>query len=219
LHAEPGARIALGLNPGIGKAEVENAVRETRLEHLLNWFDVRSGDMYYVDAGTVHAIGPGSVIVETQQNSDTTYRLYDYGRPRELHIEHGLRALKEQTHAGKVVPGIPELAGGKTQLNLIAAPWFIVDQFRLTQPWRFDRPRHAPPSVWCLVATAGCGIVESEGAQPVTFAAGEAVVIPAAVSRFTLRPQWEMEFLCASVPAEDVPHPATVSRENAARGA
>ena len=60
--------------------------------------------MIYVDAGTVHAIGPGSVLVETQQNSDTTYRLYDYGRGRELHIEQGLAAMKEKTYAGKVKP-------------------------------------------------------------------------------------------------------------------
>jgi mannose-6-phosphate isomerase len=217
LHAEPGAQIALGLKPGISKAEVDRAIRDTRMEHLLNWFDVRPGEMYYVDAGTVHAIGAGSVIVETQQNSDTTYRLYDYGRPRELHIDLGLRALKEQTHSGKVVATPPEQLDGKTQGNLIAAPWFIVDKFRLTRPWQFERPRHTARSVWCLVATAGCGMVESEGAPPVTFAAGEAVVVPAAVERFTLKPQWEMEFLCASVPPEKTPHPAIVSLEIAAR--
>ena len=76
------------------------------MEHLLNWIDVHEGDMIYVDAGTVHAIGGGAVIVETQQNSDTTYRLYDYGRPRELHIEDGLRATKEQTHAGRPLQGL-----------------------------------------------------------------------------------------------------------------
>src|SRR5258708_16899194 len=90
LHAEPGSRIGLGLKPGTTKAEVDRAIRETRMEQLLNWIEARQGDMFYVDAGTIHAIGPGSVIVETQQNSDTTYRLYDYGRPRELHIEDGL---------------------------------------------------------------------------------------------------------------------------------
>ena len=102
LRAEPGAQMGLGLKPGTSKAEVEAAIRENRMEHLLNWIDVHEGDMIYVDAGTVHAIGGGAVIVETQQNSDTTYRLYDYGRPRELHIADGLRATKEQTHAGKV---------------------------------------------------------------------------------------------------------------------
>jgi mannose-6-phosphate isomerase len=215
LRAEPGAKIALGLKRGIDKTEVERAIRETRLEELLNWVEVRPGEMYYVEAGTVHAIGPGSVIVETQQNSDTTYRLYDYGRPRQLHIENGLRALKEQTHAGKVAAGREEIANGKTQVNLIASPWFIVDKFRLTQPWQFQRPEHAQGTVWCLAAIGGCGVVESEGAQPVMFTAGEAVIVPASVDRLIVKPQWEAEFLCSSVPVESVPHPATVPFEHA----
>src|ERR1700761_258096 len=121
LQAEPGAKVGLGLKPGTTKAEVEQAIRETRMEHLLNWIDVHDGDMIYVDAGTVHAIGGGAVIVETQQNSDTTYRLYDYGRPRELHIADGLLATKEQTHAGKVVPTQSQSAQGKTQTNLVTS--------------------------------------------------------------------------------------------------
>lgn len=209
LHAEPGAQIGLGLKPGTRKADVERAIREIRMEQLLNWIDVRAGDMFYVDAGTVHAIGPGSVIIETQQNSDTTFRLYDYGRPRELHIEEGLRATKEQTRAGKVLPRNPVSDKGKTQSNLLTSPCFIVDKFSLRQAWKFQRPRHSRRSIWCLVATQGCGVIEHEGSAAVTFAAGEAVVVPAAVERFILRPQWELDFLCSSLPAEKVDHPKT----------
>ena len=213
LQAAPGAQVGLGLKPGTTKAEVERAIRETRMEHLLNWIDVQAGDMIYVDAGTVHAIGGGVVIVETQQNSDTTYRLYDYGRPRELHIEHGLRATREQTHAGKVIASQPQIVQGKTQVNLIASPCFIVDQFKLTRAWEFRRPRHAKRSVWCLVATRGCGVIEAEGATPITFASGESVAIPAAVEKFMLKPQWDVEFLCASLPVEPVGQPATTLGE------
>jgi mannose-6-phosphate isomerase len=214
LRADRGAQIGLGLKPGTSKAEVERAIRETRMEHLLNWIDVHEGDMIYVDAGTIHTIGGGAVIVETQQNSDTTYRLYDYGRPRELHIENGLRAAKEQTHAGKVVAGQPQIEQGKTQINRVTSPSFIVDQFKLVRTWEFRRPRHAKRSVWCLVATRGCGVIESEGSPPVTFTGGEVVVVPAEVERFMLKPQWEMEFLCASLPVESVGHPVTVLAEN-----
>jgi mannose-6-phosphate isomerase len=213
LRAEPGAQIGLGLKPGISKSEVERAISETRMEHLLNWIDVHEGDMIYVDAGTVHTIGGGAVIVETQQNSDTTYRLYDYGRPRELHIEDGLRATKEQTHAGKAIAGQPQIQQGKTQTNLVTSPCFIVDKFQLTQAWEFRRPSHVKRSVWCLVATRGCGVIESEGAAPVTFTGGEAVVVPAAVEKFMLKPQWELEFLCASLPVEPAGQPATVLGE------
>jgi mannose-6-phosphate isomerase len=204
LQADPGAQIGLGLKPGTTKAEVERAIREGRMEHLLNWIDIHQGDMFYVDAGTVHAIGGGAVIVETQQNSDTTYRLYDYGRPRELHIEDGLRATKERTNAGKVVAGHPQIEKGKIQTNLVTSPCFIVDQFKLTSAWEFRRPRHAKRSVWCLVALRGCGVIESEGSSPVTFTGGQSIVVPASVEKFMLKPQWDLEFLCASLPVEKV---------------
>ena len=74
---------------------------DTRAEELLNWVDVHQGDMLYVAAGTVHTIGGGMVLVETQQTSDITYRLYDYGRGRELHIAEGLAATKLQTTCGQ----------------------------------------------------------------------------------------------------------------------
>ena len=210
LRAEPGAQIGLGLKPGTSKTEIEQAIRETRMEHVLNWIDIHQGDTIYVDAGTVHAIGPGAVIVETQQNSDTTYRLYDYGRPRELHITDGLRATKEQTHAGKVIAAQPQMQPGKTQTNLVTSPCFIIDRFKLTRAWEFRRPRHVKRSVWCLTATSGCGVIESEGVAPVTFTGGEAVIVPAGVESFILKPQWELEFLCASVPVERVGEPVTV---------
>ncbi|HZE81867.1 MAG TPA: type I phosphomannose isomerase catalytic subunit [Candidatus Polarisedimenticolia bacterium] len=210
LRAGAGAQVGLGLKAGTTKAEVEAAIREKRMEHLLNWIGVHEGDMIYVDAGTVHAIGAGVVIVETQQNSDTTYRLYDYGRPRELHIEDGLRVTKEHTHAGRVVAGQPQIEPGKEQINLVTSPCFIVDHFKMKRPWEFRRPRHARSSVWCLVATRGCGVIENEGAAAVTFTSGETVAVPAAVDKFLLKPQWELEFLCASLPVEKVEQPATV---------
>src|SRR5215470_1626989 len=216
LHAKPGAQVGLGLKPGISKSEVERAIRETRMEDLLNWVDVCPGDLIYVDAGTVHTIGPGAVIVETQQNSDTTYRLYDYGRPRELHIEHGLEAAKEWTHAGKVQKQRPRSDHGKDQVNLVSSPCFIVDKFRLSQSWEFRRPKHARRSVWCLVAISGSGAVFSEGAGPISFSCGEAIVLPAAVEEFTIKPQWHLEFLCSSLPIGKVEHPRTVLVETIA---
>jgi len=213
LRADLGAQVGLGLKPGTSKSEVALAIRENRMEHLLNWIDVHEGDMIYVDAGTVHAIGAGAVIVETQQNSDTTYRLYDYGRPRELHIDDGLRVTKEHTHAGKAVAGQRQVDHGKEQVNLVTSPCFIVDHFKMKRSWEFRRPRDARSSVWCLVATRGYGMIESEGASPVTFSGGETVVIPAAVDKFLLKPQWEMEFLCASLPVEKVEQPATILLE------
>ena len=79
--------------------------------------------MIFVDAGTVHAIWPGSILLETQQNCDLTYRMYDYGRGRELHIEKSLEAAKLTTRAGKVAPR--ELAG---RTILIEGDYFLVER-------------------------------------------------------------------------------------------
>ncbi len=100
----PGRKSALGLKSGVTRAQFEQAIQQQHAEELLNWINVFPGEMIYVAGGTVHTLGPGSIIVETQQQSDTTYRLYDYGRPRELHLKEGLAVLKEKTGFGKGDP-------------------------------------------------------------------------------------------------------------------
>ncbi|MCK0129353.1 class I mannose-6-phosphate isomerase [Erythrobacter sp. F6033] len=90
LDAEPGAKLAIGFDQELTPAQIEAAARDGSIEELLTWHDVKAGDVFYLPAGTVHAIGPGLALVEVQQNSDTTFRLYDYGRPRELHLERAI---------------------------------------------------------------------------------------------------------------------------------
>ncbi|HEY6251300.1 MAG TPA: type I phosphomannose isomerase catalytic subunit [Candidatus Angelobacter sp.] len=220
LHAPEGAQVGLGLKPGVGKDQVKRAIHETRMEELLNWIDLHPGDLIYVDAGTVHTIGPGAVLLEIQQNSDTTYRLYDYGRPRELHIDAGMLAIKESTHAGKVKQQNANAEDGKSQANVVTSPCFVVDKFSLSRPWEFRRPRHARRSVWCLAAIRGAGVILSDSSEPISFNCGEVVVVPAAVEKLTVKPRWdlppELEFLCASLPVEKVGHPKTVLVENIA---
>lgn len=102
LEAKPGARVALGLKPGVTVEQVKGAIQDHTLESLLEMLPVQKGDMLFVDAGTVHAMGPGVVILETQQTSDLTYRMYDYGSGRELHLDKSFAAMRLQTRAGKV---------------------------------------------------------------------------------------------------------------------
>lgn len=102
LSAEPGAEVACGLKPGVTMDQVRAGIADGSLEQSLAILPIVQGDMVFVDAGTVHAILPGSVLLEVQQNSDTTYRMFDYGRPRELHIEKSLEATRLVTRAGKV---------------------------------------------------------------------------------------------------------------------
>ncbi len=90
LDAEPDAVIGLGLRREVSKDELRAAARSGEIEQLIDWRPVKAGEVYYSPAGTVHAIGAGLTIMEIQQNLDLTYRLYDYGRPRELHLEEGV---------------------------------------------------------------------------------------------------------------------------------
>jgi len=210
-HARPGAQIGLGLRPGVTREQLERAIAEQCAEELLNWVNVYPGEMIYVAGGTVHTLGPGAIIVETQQQSDTTYRLYDYGRPRQLHLKEGLAAIKEKVGSGKVVrPAPSNLNGANRRAPLIASPYFVVDMFELKQPHTFrTQDDSGKRSVQILVAVEGCGIVEAQGANPVTLARGDAVVVPAAVGEFQVRPQWSVEFLKASVPGGPVSEPET----------
>jgi mannose-6-phosphate isomerase len=136
LDAEPDARVALGLKPVADSEKVRAAILDSSLEELLEMVPVKAQDMIFVDAGTVHAIGPGVVMLETQQNSDLTYRMYDYGRPRELHIDKSLEATRMHTRAGKVAP-----VSENSHAKLIDVPYFRVDRFSLDASGR-----GAPPS-------------------------------------------------------------------------
>jgi mannose-6-phosphate isomerase len=211
-HAKPGAQIGLGLKAGVTVAQLEQSIHEKCAEEVLNWVNVYTGDMIYVAGGTVHTLGPGSVIVETQQQSDTTYRLYDYGRPRELHLIAGLAAVKLKVASGKVVRAAPAQVRGSSnrQSPLVAAPYFIVDMFEMKDAQELcTRDDSSHSSAQILVAVEGCGVVEAAGAEAVTFAKGDAVVVPASLEKFTVRPQWKLEFLRARIPGTALPEPET----------
>jgi len=210
-HAKPGAQIALGLRAGVTAAQLEEAIQQNRAEEALNWIHVFPGDMIYVAGGTVHTLGPGSIIVETQQQSDMTYRLYDYGRPRELHLKDGLAAVKEKVNSGKVVRPAPEQISSKNRrAPLVAAPHFAVEMYEARDPIQLaPRDDSGKSSVQILVAVEGCAVIEAPGFEPVTLTKGDAVVIPAATERFGVRPQWAVEFLRAYVPGKLLPEPET----------
>jgi mannose-6-phosphate isomerase len=211
-HAKPGSQIALGLKSGVTRADLEKSIAENRAEELLNWINIFAGEMIYVAGGTVHTLGPGSVIVETQQQSDTTYRLYDYGRPRELHLKEGLAAVKDKVASGKVLRPAPiAINGGKSRrAPLVAAPYFVVESYDMKEPHTFStEDDSSKSSVQILVALEGCAAIEATGMAPVTVAKGDAVVIPAALKEFNVRPQWAIEFLKSYVPGKALPEPAT----------
>ncbi|HVP52283.1 MAG TPA: type I phosphomannose isomerase catalytic subunit [Terriglobales bacterium] len=198
VTAEPGAQVALGLKSGVTREQLARAIRSVQAEELLNWVDIHAGEMIYVDAGTVHTIGPGAVLLETQQNSDTTYRLYDYGRPREIHVEQGLAATKERTRAGKV-----RRIGSTTAL--VASPSFVVEKLGLGEMRRFEAA-HSPQ---IFVTLEGSGV--AEGPSPASFSRGEVLVVPASAAQVGIRPHRNLQVLRMTLPVGATPEPETTS--------
>ena len=201
-HARPEAEIGLGLKSGTTRADFEKAIHENRAEELLNWVKVSAGDLIYVAGGTVHTLGPGAIIVETQQQSDTTFRLYDYGRPRELHLEHGLRVIKAQVASGKVRPQPFSKLGsnGNRAQHLVASPYFAVEKFDLHSEHEFDLAQRRKSSAQILVGVHGFASIEAPGCDSVRFGMGDSVVVPAGIRQFSIRPEPDVQFLKSYVP-------------------
>jgi mannose-6-phosphate isomerase len=99
LAAEPGATLGMGTIEALDGETLRATSLDGRIEALMDWKPVQAGDFFYIPAGTVHAIGAGITLVEVQQNVDVTYRLYDYGRPRELHLEDGVAVSRAEPYA------------------------------------------------------------------------------------------------------------------------
>jgi mannose-6-phosphate isomerase len=126
--------------------------------------------------------------------------LYDYGRPRELHIKEGLAATKLNTNAGKVI------RERDAHNVLVRSPFFEVEKMQLRDDLQAELTGDSPH---IIVAINGAGIMESEGMEPITFATGDAVVIPACVHEYRVHPQWELELMRMSLPVAPIEEPLT----------
>jgi mannose-6-phosphate isomerase len=102
IAAEPGAALGVGFREPISAEAMRTAALDGSIEHLLEWHPVKAGDFFYIPAGTVHAIGAGVSLIEVQQTSEVTYRLYDYGRPRELHLDEGIAVARGAVHPAEL---------------------------------------------------------------------------------------------------------------------
>ncbi|HEY4379674.1 MAG TPA: type I phosphomannose isomerase catalytic subunit [Acidobacteriaceae bacterium] len=188
LEAEAGATIALGMKAGASTEVVRAAIENGTMEEWMEWVPVEVGDMVFVDAGTVHAIGPGVVLLETQQTSDTTFRMYDYGRPRELHVEQALGVMKTKTAAGKVAA---KKMDGFTRL--IEQKYFVVDRYDVAAGNEVVVATAGRPG--CLVGLSGVAAVIGGPEGEVELFPGRAVVVPAGVGSVTVEAEVSVSFV------------------------
>ena len=165
VKAEPGAQVALGFSQTYNKAQVREMAQSGSIEEALHWIDVSKGDTFYVPPGTVHALGAGLVMCEIQQNSDITYRLYDYGRPRELHLDKGLQVAST----------------GSAEIK--SRPWPISCRYFHTEPLAVHGTTSYPAAdrFRILIALQGAGTLAGQA-----FQAGEAFHVPAGAPEFPI---------------------------------
>jgi mannose-6-phosphate isomerase len=193
IHAEPGSLIYAGLEPGVTRGAFAAAMRLGDIEPLLHQFPARAGDCIMVPAGTVHAIGAGVLLVEVQQMSDATFRVYDWGRvgadgrPRALHPDEALESIDFSLGAvNPVRPTVATTAGGARE-RLCASPYFALERLRLTSAGRIGRPDRFT----IIVGLGGeaelrAGRNGNEALTRIPF--GETILLPAAVGECDVEP-------------------------------
>jgi mannose-6-phosphate isomerase len=135
LAAEPGACIAAGFREPVSAERLRAAALSGEIEELLAWHEARPGDTFFIPAGTVHAIGAGLTLCEIQQLSDVTYRLYDYGRPRELHLDQSLSVSRREVHSARV-PSRKQAQGEE----LVSCEYFKVTRHQCSGTIEFPHP-------------------------------------------------------------------------------
>lgn len=173
LDAVPDAKIIYGLQKDYSRNELETAIRDNTIERCLRSVPVSKGDFIFIPAGTVHAIQGGLRLLEVQQSSDITYRLYDWGRPREVHVQKGLDVLRylpesaltpEHPFSGKSV--CPYFRLGKRDFPVAGTLSFSA----------FDTP--AAKTGWCsLFIISGSGILETAGESSLQVRAEDCIMV------------------------------------------
>ena len=169
VDAETGAVLGIGFREEIGREAIRRSALDGSIERLLEWHTVRPGDFFYIPAGTVHAIGAGVSLIEVQQNSDTTYRLYDYGRPRELHLDQGAAVARGEPYPRSLHRTVP----ARGSVGIVDGPLFRLDRIEgAPDPATAERYQGALLVIPCEgpvhvageeVVAGGCAVVDGLG--------------------------------------------------------
>jgi mannose-6-phosphate isomerase len=205
IHAEPGAWLIHGLKPGVTRAAFASALKSGKVEELLPVRPVKAGDFIWVPPGTVHAIGPGVVLAEVQQNSDVTYRVYDWnrkgldGKPRELHVREALETIR--------FSGDPMPAGGRGKTSdetglvidhLADCHAFSLSRIQLDRrPWAADTDGGY---VALVVLSGAARLTTSDGSLAIR--AGDTVLVPAYAGEYALEQPQKLSVLAAAPPGK-----------------
>ncbi len=201
VAAKPGSELIFGLNQDLDRSYLKKAINNKKLSEYLQRVKVKAGDSYFIPAGTVHAIGSGILIAEIQQSSDTTFRLYDWGRvgkdgkPRTLHIERALDVINYRAKQKK--QKLLTHTTDEWQTTFLAtSPYFVTEKINLNGIYHI---KSNGEHFYILIATQGTAELKFND-KLINFSAGETVLIPASIDITSLK--GEIEFLMTYLPID-----------------
>jgi len=187
LKAKKGAQLICGVKKGVRRTAFLKALATGHFNSVVKTYRIQEGDVFYVPAGTVHAIGKGNLLVEIQVPSQLTYRLYDWGRvdangkPRPTHLEKALQVLRfKNPTAGKKKPKVLHRISGFLRAQLLKSPDFVIEKWEIKKS-AWDLHPERKPLVYCVVKGKGELRYARDLAQKETLSAGETLLIPAAL--------------------------------------
>ncbi len=192
LDAAPDAAVWAGLRPGVTAAAFQRGLEQGAVQDLLQRVPVRAGDLLFIPGGRVHAIGAGCLILEVQQSSNTTYRVFDWnrpgadGKPRPLHVEQALKTIRWENAAAALTPAeAVHDENGFRCVRRLHCPYFQLDEVTLQGP---VEQRATGSSFHAFFALSGAVRIRS-GANESRLPEGRTGLLPAAVRSYTLSPE------------------------------
>lgn len=192
IDAKPDAKLVYGLKEGCTIEMLKNAIDNNTVEDTLNYVPVKKGDVFFIPSGLVHAIGAGILLAEIQQNSNITYRVYDYnrvgkdGKPRELHVNDALNVIVNRSE--NEIDKIRFSTNVKNDTTLASCEYFTVDKYSLNGEIKLNTDEKSFNSVLCL---DGCGTLEFNG-EIFSVTKGDSYFIPANLGNYTIKGNLEI---------------------------
>ena len=186
IDAKPGAKLVYGLKEGCTVDTLRVAIENGTVEEQLNFVNVKKGDVFFIPSGLVHAIGAGILLAEIQQNSNITYRVYDYnrlgkdGKPRELHVEDALNVIVNRTDAE--IDRIRFSTNAKNDNLLASCEYFNVEKHFVDGDFEFSTSAESFNSILCL---DGDGKIEYNG-ESFSLTKGDSYFVPAGIGKYSV---------------------------------
>lgn len=198
MNAEKGAKLVSGFKKDVTPKEFEEAIKEKKVEEMLNYVDVSNDDAFFIPARKIHALGAGCMVAEIQQTSDTSYRVYDwdridrFGMKRELHIDEALATINfKKEDSGKV--SYDRKARNST-VNLVNCPYFTTNIIKLDEKSALKKDYSELDSFVILMGVSGSFIISYEGGKELV-KAGECILIPNVLNKIEIIPNEDCKLL------------------------